>query len=135
MEQSDTVRIAAGIRQLQVLWLAFLASAPFSALVVLAAIPSRSPAEGLLFGALGLLTALPALMMAPRFRHELDAWNNGRSADIGALQRALVFGATAAETPMLVGVVQYALQANPAILLLLSAVSFATTLLFRPRGR
>jgi hypothetical protein len=71
--------------------------------------------------------------MVPRFRRELEDFVSGRTRDAGALQRALVFGATAAETPMLVGVVQYALQANAAIMVLLAAVSLAITLLFRPR--
>lgn len=133
METKDIDRISATMRQLQILWLAFIASSPFSTIVLLVAIPPQSPPAGLMFAVIGALSGFPALPLAARYRRVLDAYTSGSADDASLVQRALVFGAVAAETPMLVGVVQYALQANALALLLLSGLSFGLMLLLRPR--
>ncbi len=135
MEQQDVQRIDATIQQLKLVWIAIVASAPFSAMVLVAAIPAQQGGGMLAVAAAGVLSGLPALPMVWRYRAALDAFVNSRVSDATALMRALVLGAAIAEAPMLIGIVQYAMLAHAPTLLLLCAESFALMLLFRPTGR
>ncbi len=134
MEQQDQKRIAAGIRQLQILWLAFISGVPISAAALLWSIPSRSPAGGMMFTEEGLLAGLLTLPLAYRFRDELHQYVSGRVIHPAALQRTLVFGAITAEVPMIVGIVQFVVYAIAPALILSCSVSIILMLLFRPKA-
>lgn len=135
MEQDLSSQSAAQIRQLQFLWLGFAFGVPFSAGVLLIALPAQWSGAELPYLAVGLLSALMTLPMVSRFRRALDDFAGGRDDNAMALQRAMVFGAMTSEIPLFIGILQFLLHASAPALLLLCLLSFVLLMFFRPRLR